>query len=287
MDTADVYGVLRAEPAARSRARTDRAFRTRRAHRHAALLLRERHGLHRRSGPRVRPEPDERHFSWDNGSRLYYANIATPFPAARRSRVPRRSPCRGPTTSPARCGPQIAWMPPVIVTRQNAALFSDKEQIWADNAASSPFFGNVYVCNVGFRGNGQAAPSRCCSPARPTAATPGRPPAHCRDEQRPDRRPPGLRDPHGQRRASSTSSGAGPTPRRAQGVFFQARSYNGGVKFERPRAITTVAGHRPVRSGAGPLHHRRCRGSPDRHVPEIDIANGAPSGAGATDRDRS
>jgi hypothetical protein len=51
---------------------------------------------------------------------------------------------------------KASWKPPVIVnTHTGQTAFEDKEQIWADNAVSSPFFGRVYLCNPEFRSVGQ------------------------------------------------------------------------------------------------------------------------------------
>jgi hypothetical protein len=106
------------------------------------------------------PRPGPNGFSWANGSRLYYANLTSnlgtkkdeTFKGFEAIYVSR-------TDNPqvaAQGGPagKAAWMQPVRVSSQSSATFADKEQIWADNAASSEFFGNVYVCWENFNGGG-------------------------------------------------------------------------------------------------------------------------------------
>ncbi|HEV8461945.1 MAG TPA: sialidase family protein [Gaiellaceae bacterium] len=113
------------------------------------------------------PKPDSSgHFSWDNGSRLYYANLTSNFGATRDESSFKGfeaiAVSRTDDVHSAAQDDKNAWLPPVIVSKQvSQTIFSDKEQVWADNATLSPFFGTVYVCWASFRGQekGNAAPA--------------------------------------------------------------------------------------------------------------------------------
>ena len=119
------------------------------------------------------PAPDVNgDFSWVNGSRLYYANLASastvhevaPFRGFEAIAVSRMDVPASVDTVPEAStlvADEDSWAEPVVVSKQSATTFSDKEQIWADQNEDSPFFGNAYVCWAGFRSlsGGNAAPT--------------------------------------------------------------------------------------------------------------------------------
>ena len=104
------------------------------------------------------PRPDSQgRFSWSNGSRLYYANLAGNFsatsPAFRGFKAIAVS--SSDDIQSAAAGDNAAWSRPVLVSKQSNTTFADKEQIWSDNAESSRFFGNTYICWATFKSNSQ------------------------------------------------------------------------------------------------------------------------------------
>src|SRR5437667_218092 len=103
-------------------------------------------------------------FSWSNGWRLYYANLTSNVSAVRSETAFKGfeaiavSRLDSQDYAAAKAGINAAWKAPVIVTKQNAALFSDHEMVSVDDASSSPFFGNVYVCDAAFRSQQASGP---------------------------------------------------------------------------------------------------------------------------------
>ena len=109
------------------------------------------------------PTPDANgHFAWANGSRLYYGNLTANLPTSPTFKgFEAIGISRTDNVQAAASGDKTAWKAPVLISKQSSTTFSDKEQVWADNASSSPFFGNVYVCWAAFRGQekGNALPA--------------------------------------------------------------------------------------------------------------------------------
>ena len=231
-------------------------------------------------------------FSWSNGWRLYYANLSSNFSAVRSefafkgfeaiavSRLDSQN------YAAAKAGSNAAWMAPVIVTKQNAALFSDHEMIAVDDAsATSPFFGHVYVCNAAFRsqekGGGVPEPivlnssadggdtwtTRQVSPAVNNRTIGGRQDCAVNTDSR----------------GTVYVFWDGIDPKTKTLAIFMIRSFDGGQSFERPARIVTHIDETGIRDFTGDLTFDGQAGARDGSFPTVDIANGAPTGADATD----
>jgi hypothetical protein len=240
------------------------------------------------------PAPGSGGFSWATGSRLYYANLTSNVAATRTDQAFKGfeaiAVSRTDNPSAAAAGDARAWKAPVLVSRQSSTTFSDKEQVWADNASSSPFFGNVYVCWASFRGQekGNAAPAPLI------VAVSGDGGDTWTQHQITPAANNGQRNPldgctvRTDSRGTAYVFGVGTSVTGGRAPFeFMSRSTNGGANWSQPQAVAgpvqqpgvldPVQG-RPVIDGVAGAR------SDLAPAPSVDIANGAPTGADATDR---
>ena len=236
------------------------------------------------------PAPGPNGFSWSNGDRLYYSNLASNFPAAGAFKgFEAIAVSRMDNPTPGSIGNKSSWLKPVVVSRQSNTTFSDKSQIWADNAASSPFFGNVYICWAMYQGqeiSPYAAPAAlqvAVSHDGGTTWTQHQISAAANNGQR---QPPDGCTIRTDSLGNAYVFGIGSVPS-AGGQSFELMSvsHNGGATWSPPAPVV------------GPVHQPGIfdpvQGRPEidgiagarsdlAPAPSVDIANGAPTGNGAT-----
>jgi hypothetical protein len=244
-------------------------------------------------------------FSWANGSRLYYANLASNFPQV----VKREEAFNGSeaivvsrtddvaTAAAGGTAGKHAWMQPVIASKQSSTSFSDKEQIWADNASSSPFFGNVYVCYAQFRSNGSFKNANAPIPLTALVSRDGG------STWSSNQLVPAGTSPNSNNASGFGISGCSvrtdsqgvvyifgerftqgpPLPTHSEHVMF--KSTDGGKSWTKATAVQNVVDPcffidpvqgRCVEDGVAGARNDLAA------APSVDIANGAPTGAGAT-----
>ena len=233
-------------------------------------------------------------FSWAAGSRLYYANLTSNLGATRTDQTFKGFEAiyvsRTDNPQAAAAGDANAWMDPVLVSKQSSTTFSDKEQVWADNAASSPFFGTVYVCWASFVGQelGNAAPAPLVvAVSKDGGDTWSKHPISAAANN-------GQRNPADGCTIRTDSDGnayvfgVGTSSSQGKQSFeLMSKSTNGGGTWSPAKPVvgpvtqpgvfdpalgrTTIDGIAGARSDLAP-------------APSVDIANGAPTGADATNR---
>jgi hypothetical protein len=232
------------------------------------------------------PVPVNGHFSWKNGVRLYYGNLVQNFPGTHTfAGFEGVAVSRTDNIAAAMSGDASAWQAPVIVTRQNSALFSDKDAVWADNAASSPFFGRVYACNIAFRSQ-EISPKALPEPVMVDVSADGG-------------------STWAQHQVSSATNNIATGGRQdcalrtaSNGVVYlmyhnfnislhsdtvvQQLSFDGGATFTRPQIVAVIGQTGQFDPVQGRFTIDGVAGARTSSFPSFDIANGAPSGAGAT-----
>lgn len=234
------------------------------------------------------PRPGPTGFAWANGARLYYANLTSNLLADRNEALKGFegiAVSRTDNAALAAAGNKNAWMPPVIASKQTGSAFSDKETIWADNAASSQFFGNVYICYAAF--NSVGGPPE---PIRVSRSTDGG------DTWSTTKLSPSANTGTGQGRQGCTvrtdsdgvvyvfwrggQFGDKDNPPSANRVILLARSFNGGVSFEKPRPVADVQECGLFDPNQGRRTFDGVAGARTNSFPSVGIANGAPQGNG-------
>jgi hypothetical protein len=229
-------------------------------------------------------------FSWANGSRLYYSNLTSNFGTTKRTEAFKGfegiAVSRTDNVTAAAAGDASAWMNPVVISKQNSTTFSDKEQIWADNAQSSPFFGSVYVCWASFRSNskGHALPT----PLMVARSTDGgstwvQKQVGPATDNGINSQPDGCTvrtDNHGNVYVFGVGN------RRGVASEMMYKSTDGGAHFTGPALLATTVDPgvvdpvigRPVMDGIAGARNDLA------NAPSADIANGAPTGTDATNQ---
>jgi hypothetical protein len=234
-------------------------------------------------------------FSWSNGSSLYYANLTSNLAATRNEQTFKGfeaiAVSRTNNLASAAAGNNTAWSAPVVISKQSSTTFSDKEQIWADNASTSPFFGTVYVCWASFTGQ-ELSPNSAPAPLH--VAVSHNAGKTWKRHQIGGAANNAQRNPLDGCTVRTDSHGVAyvfgigtVSSQNRQPFELMSKSSNGGGSWSAPVAVSGPVSQpgvldpvqgRPVIDGVAGAR------SDLAPAPSVDIANGAPTGLDATNR---